>query len=497
MFSLSWDMVVQGLFHRRQAVRWLTLAGLVLAAALPVGAILGLLGPLYGSAVLLALAAAVLMLRSMMLGLVVLVSIITLLPFAAVPIDIGFSPTFLDLVLFALFFVWVSRIVTHKEPSFMADSPTLGMVTFTALCVASFVAGLAHSSLSANVIRHFGEIILSILAFLLVINTVRDEKQLRLMVMAVILGGGIAALIGVVLYFLPNLLTIRILSLLRIVRYPSGSQVLRYIEDNSDLALRATSTSADPNVLGGMLIFGGAFAAPQLFASKPVLPRKVIWPLFAAICLCLVLTYSRSSFLGLAVALFLLAMLRYPRILLLGIVALAALYFFPPAQVYVERFIEGILGQDLATQMRFGEYRDAITLISRYPWFGVGFAGTPDIDTYIGVSNVYLLVAEETGFLGLSAFAITLIVFVVRFFKLARLSLHQPDLDPLLLGPCLAVCGGMVAGLLDHYLFNLVFPHASSLLWLTLGLGAVAMRLVKERAAQSGKTAAAMGADGH
>jgi len=488
MFGMDWDMVMQGLYDRRPAVRWLTLAGLMVAVALPIGAVLGLLGPMYGSAALLALAAAVFMLRSMMLGLVVLISIITLLPFAAVPIDIGFSPTFLDLTLFPLFFVWISRIVTHKEPSFMADSPMLGMVTFAALCVASFVAGLAHSSLTANVVRHFGEIILSILVFMLVTNTVREEAQLRLLVAVVILAGGIAALIGVVLYFMPELMTIRILSLLRVVRYPSGSQVLRYIEDNPDLSLRATSTSVDPNVLGGMLIFVGGYCAPQLFAKEPVLPRKVLWPLFGAISLCLILTYSRSSFLGLAVALFLLAMLRYPKILLIGLFVLVGLYFFPPAQVYVERFVEGFLGQDLATQMRFGEYRDAITLISRYPWFGVGFAGTPDIDTYIGVSNVYLLIAEETGFLGLGAFVVTLIVFVSRFLRLAQVSVRMPDLDPLLLGPCLAVCGGMVAGFLDHYLFNLVFPHASGLLWLTIGLGAVSMRFVEQRAKQGVRT---------
>ena len=84
------------------------------------------------------------MLRSMMLGLEALVSIICLLPFAALPIDIGFSPTFLDLVLFALFFVWVSRVVTHKEGAFQADSPTLGIVLFAALCVVSAVMLYAH-----------------------------------------------------------------------------------------------------------------------------------------------------------------------------------------------------------------------------------------------------------------------------------------------------------------------------------------------------------------
>ena len=44
--------------------------------------------------------------------------------------------------------------------------------------------------------------------------------------------------------------------------------------------------------------------------------------------------------------------------------------------------------------MRFGEYKDALTLIERYPLFGVGFTGVPDIDLYLGVSMLYLIIAR-------------------------------------------------------------------------------------------------------
>lgn len=76
----------------------------------------------------------------------------------------------------------------------------------------------------------------------------------------------------------------------------------------------------------------------------------------------------------------------------------------PVTQGYIARFVEGIQGQDLATQMRFGEYKDALILIQRYPVFGVGFAGTPDIDIYLGVANVYFTIAEVMGLVGLFAF---------------------------------------------------------------------------------------------
>lgn len=450
-----------------------------MAVGVPVGAIIGFLGALYGSAALVGLAIGYLMLRNIIVGLIALIGVICLLPFAALPIDIGFSPTLLDLVLLALFFVWISQLSTRKETEFIAASPTLGMLVFLALAVVSFVAGLGHAPLTPNVLRHFVEILLSISLFLLVINTVRAEKQLRTVVLAFILAGFTAALIGIVLYFLPEMLTVRLLSALRVVRYPTGMDVLRYIEDDPELPLRATSTSVDPNVLGGLLVFAGAVTAAQVFARNPILPRCCSIPMFGSIFLCLLLTFSRGSFVGLGVALFLQGALRYRRMLLVGLVVLVILLVLPVSQVYVQHLIEGAQGQDLATQMRFGEYKDAFILIQRYPWFGVGFAGTPEIDTYLGVSSVYLLIAEEMGLVGLAAFLATLVGFLVSFALAWPRRVQNAPLEPTLLGICTAVAGAMVAGVLDHYLFNLDFPHAAALLWLMLGLGAVSIRLTR------------------
>jgi O-antigen ligase len=75
----------------------------------------------------------------------------------------------------------------------------------------------------------------------------------------------------------------------------------------------------------------------------------------------------------------------------------------PPAQTYVAHLVEGLMLQDRATLMRLGEYKDALALISRYPWFGVGFGGSPDADLYVGVSSLYLLMAEIMGVVGVAA----------------------------------------------------------------------------------------------
>jgi O-antigen ligase len=461
----------------RARTRVLSTVALCVLTALPVGAVIGLLGAPLGIVALVALALAFLVLRSLIAGLIVLIAIILLLPFAALPIDIGFSPTFLDLAIGAVFFVWIARVAAHKDREFLAFSPTLGVLAFVVMALFSFIAGLSHASLTANVLRHLLEIELSILLYILTINAVRTPGQLRIVVTALILAGALSAAIGIILYVLPTHWTVRLLSVLGRVRYPTGSEVLRYIEDDPTGTLRATSTSVDPNVLGGALIFVTTIATAQFFDPRPVLTRRWLAVAVTLMGVCMVLTFSRGSFFGLAVAFFLLALVRYPKLLWIGGAVLVAIYVFPFTQSYVAHFVDGLRGEDLATQMRLGEYKDALILISRYPWFGVGFSGTPDVDTYLGVSNVYLLIAENMGVIGLGTFLVTLSAHLATGLRAVRAPKTRDLVSATTVGLYLAVVGAMSGGLLDHYLFNLVFPHASSLLWLTMGLGAASLHM--------------------
>jgi O-antigen ligase len=146
----------------------------------------------------------------------------------------------------------------------------------------------------------------------------------------------------------------------------------------------------------------------------------------------------------------------------------------PQTQVGVQRLQEGLRWEDRASRMRLGEYKDAFILISRYPWLGVGFAGTPDIDIYIGVSNVYLLIAEQMGLVGLFVFLVIMAILFVYTGRAWWGMNKDTRLEVILLGLVAALAGVMVAGILDHYLFNLNFPHAVALFWLYLGLAVAA-----------------------
>jgi O-antigen ligase len=131
--------------------------------------------------------------------------------------------------------------------------------------------------------------------------------------------------------------------------------------------------------------------------------------------------------------------------------------------------------------MRIGEYKDALILIGRYPWLGVGFAGSPDIDTYIGVANIYLLIAEEMGLVGLTSFLVVMGVFLARFWRTRALAAAEPELEPLWWGLHIGIIGALAGGIFDHYFFNLDFHHSVTLFWMVVGLATAATEMIRQR----------------
>ncbi|MGD2143916.1 MAG: O-antigen ligase family protein [Anaerolineae bacterium] len=472
--------------------RWLSaVATLVLCAALAVGVgfLLAEFGFLIAGAGMMAVFLGLWMLRDIEVAYWCVIGVVCLLPFGSFPFDIGFTPTLLDAALGGLFLVWLLRVAADVPTGFAATPLGLPVVVFALLAMGSFVFGLGHVPLALGFlqyyVRHFGEVMLSVALFFLVVNTVQDDQRLRRVVRALIIGAFGAAVLGVVLYVVADRisadLAIRTLSALGRFGYPTGPGVLRYIRENPELPMRATSTAVDPNVLGSLLNLALAISVPQLFSGRPVIHRRYLLPMLAVMSLCLGLTLSRGSMVGLAAALVAVAALRYRKLWVLLAAALAVMLLLPQTHALVKHFIEGFRIQDLATQMRMGEYKDALILIGRHPLLGVGFAGSPDIDTYIGVANVYLLIAEQMGVIGLTSFLAVMGVLFGRFWH-TRSWAVETDAEPLFWGLHAGIIGALVGGIFDHYFFNLDFHHSVTLFWLVVGLATAATELIRTRA---------------
>lgn len=480
-------------WERREAL----LLGLgVGVAGLTVGALLGFAGPLITIGALAALAAAVWALTNLEVGLWGTIGIITLLPFAALPFKVVFTPNFVDLTLISVVLVYALHWMTGQRRR-LALTPAHGpLAMFMALAVFAFVAGMPNGPLTSNLLRQFGEMLLNIGLTFVIVDYVDGLDKLTRLVRMIVLGGAAAAALGIGLYLLPPDLAERLLSALGVFGYPAGG-VLRYIEDNPDNAQRAIATSVDPNFLGGLLAMVGGLLAPQLLTKKPVLGR---WWLtagaFGVVVMCLVLTFSRGAMAGLGLALLVIAVARYRRLLWVMAVVGLAILVLPATQAYVAHFLEGLRGDDLATQMRLGEYKDAFILISRYPVLGVGFAGTPEIDIYLGVSSAYLLMAEQMGLVGLAAFGLVMLtVLGWAFFR--RQTVYAAGAGGLAGLPAqwLGLIAGLVAalavGVVDHYFVRLSFQSAGTLFWLYVGLLLAATRLaVQAPSANAAETSA-------
>jgi O-antigen ligase len=466
--------------------RWLS-ALAVLALCVLLAAVAGFLlaefGPLVAAAGVAAAFIGLWMLRDIEVAYWVILGVVCLIPSAAFPFDVGFTPTFLDAAMGALFFVWVFQVATGVQRDFIGTSLGTPVAVFMLLAVGAFVLGLSHAPLTSYSLRHFAELLLSISLVFLVANTMREAGRLRRIVRVFLLSAFAAAGLGIVLYVVASTisedLVISALSALGRFGYPTGPGVLQYIRSDPELPLRATSTSIDPNVLGNLLNLALGIGVPQLFAEQPFFRRRSLVPILGVIALCLVLTLSRGALAGVGVALVVLATLRYRKLWWLLLAAAVAILLLAPG--YVGHFLEGLRGEDLATQMRFGEYKDALILVSRYPFLGVGFSGSPDIDTYIGVSMVYLLIAEQMGLIGLASFLVVMGVFFVRFWRTRGMAAQVPELEPVWWGLHAAIVGGLVGGVVDHYSFNLDFHYSVTLFWMVVGLATAATEIIRQR----------------
>ncbi len=153
-------------------------AALFLLGAALVVLLVAAAGPLYAAAAVVALIGGILMLRDLRWGFVALFAVIGLVPFATLPFKIGFTPTFLDLAVLALYFVWVIRVVTRRQRELVGTSLGIPVLVFLLWALFAFANGLRFSRPTATTIRNFAELALAITLFFLVVNSLHSERDL-------------------------------------------------------------------------------------------------------------------------------------------------------------------------------------------------------------------------------------------------------------------------------------------------------------------------------
>ncbi|MBN1484698.1 MAG: O-antigen ligase family protein [Chloroflexia bacterium] len=451
----------------------------------------GLLAPLLTlSGLVLALAAAL----HPCSGLWLAGAIAILLPFGVLPIKLGATPSLLELTLLGLLLGWVLPPLLRDDRRWHFSWPDGLLWAFMALTCFSLLQGWGRG-LDASLLHHYFKLLLALLTFFGARQVLRRPEDVRCFLRVLLLAAGLASLLGLALYALPDSLALEALTRLGPLGYPTEGRVLRYVEDDPTGLERAIGTSVDPNSFGGMLALAAAVAAGELLLgrpwrdlfgsrrsrqerTRPVLPPWLLLAILGLLLLCLFLTHSRAALGGFAAGALFLAAARYRRlwwVALVGGLALAVLVVgLGKGGAVVERFRQGIRFEDQANQMRLDEYANAAEILRRYPLLGVGLGQSPDVDLHTGVSSLYLTVVEHMGLLGLAVFLLCVGAAVFQALRLCgERAAVEASAAQLASGHRLALLAGIAAalaiGLLDHYFFNLEFPHMAVLFWSVLG----------------------------
>ncbi|MEF3273853.1 MAG: O-antigen ligase family protein [Chloroflexus sp.] len=455
------------------------IASLALCAGGLIGGITAL-GPLYAIAGLLAVTIAIALLVSVKAGLIAMLAVATVIPFGTLPFKAIITPNFLTLVLVALNTVWLLRALARSDTyDVRFGSLGLPLIGFLGLTLFSLVLG-ARGLPDPQTLHNYTKFVLGIFCYFTVINCVRDRHTTRLITRTLIVVGGLSALIGLILWTLPDPIALQLLVALGRIGYPTSGRVLRYVEDDPNGLERAIGLGVDPNSFGGMLALVAVLTLTQLAAPRPILPRWLLAILGGLQVLTLLLTFSRAALFGLIIAAAFLATVRYRRLwrhmIAVSILGAILLFGLGYADEFSKRVLSGVQFRDQAQQMRLNEYANAIAIIQRYPVFGIGFGQAPDLDLSAGVSSIYLAIGQRMGLVGLGVFLGLMSLWFSRSLRL----LNQLDDEAAswLLGCQGAIVAALAVGLADHYFFNIEFSHMATLFWSTIGLGSAIEQLM-------------------
>src|SRR5581483_9085671 len=398
-------------------------------------------------------------LRRPEVGVVLFALLCLTVPFAVLPFRIVVAPTFVDVVLGALLAACIARALRRREPLVVAE-PHLALALFVGLACAALLLGTAAAPSSSEDVRLFGKLMSGAILAFTAVQALRNDRGVSRTIRALIVGGAVAGGVAIVLYLLPTGTSITLLSALSPLGYPTGPDVMRPIEGTA--TLRATGTLIDPNVLGGTLMLPAILLAAEILAPTPVLRRGALVGFCLPMLLALALTYSRSAWVGLAAGLAYLAVVADRRLLAAVPIGLAVVAVAPQTHDYAGRLLAALTIQDQATAMRIEEYRNAANLISRFPMMGVGCGASPRVALSVGVSNLYLQMPEHMGLIGLAAFPLTVGLALTQSWRTPTTAdnrLRRRGLEA-------ALGAALIAGLFDHYFFDLRLPPMEALFWL-------------------------------
>jgi hypothetical protein len=297
----------------------------------------------------------------------------------------GVTLRFEDFLMVVIGFGWFARNAVNKELGLFLKTPLNKAILFYVLaCLISTGLGILTDRVGAKTGALFVlKYIEYFIVYFMVVNHVRNADQVKRFVFCLFL-------------------TCFIISIFGILQIPGGERVSAPFEGES----------GEPNTFGGYLVFMGAIAGGLLIKTENPKLKSLLPILILSIVVPLLFTRSRSSYLALIPACFVLGLLLRQRIIIIGLMAVVLLLspIFLPSTVkdrILFTFTQeessgqvqiGGLHLDTSTSARILSLKGLLQDYPKHPVLGYGITGYEFIDAQ------YPKVLIETGILGLIAF---------------------------------------------------------------------------------------------
>jgi O-antigen ligase len=249
----------------------------------------------------------------------------------------------------------------------------------------------------------------------------------------------------------------------------------------------------NPNSFGNFLALMIPFCASLFFHGRLGSRKRLFLSFFLILMLIsLVLTFSRSAWVGVFVGVVFLFVLK-PKgplvFLLCGIIG--AIFLFSPIQ---KRVFEDI--DDPGAQYRIVKAKIAYSKFKEHPVLGNGlgsfhyesqFSEIWAYRAHSTLENNYLLMLAEGGIIEFLAFLYLIITFGKKAYSFLK-RIQEPFLNAILLGSVVSIISTLAAGMFEDTLF---FPKNNWLIGMFMGIVIVVERIYEE----SLKTADAVGVE--
>ena len=263
-------------------------------------------------------------------------------------------------------------------------------------------------------------------------------------------------------------LALLVISIIGVGQYFLGKAELRWVDAKrfGNIGGRVTSLFSNPNILAIYLLLYFPLSLGAAFLSKSKVRWRFFYATTAVFCaFCILLTWSRGAWLGLAleIFIFLLFYSRKSRIAALWLPPITLLSIpFLPANFRGRLFSIGDLGES-SIRYRLQTWQGTLQMLKSHPvGIGVGERAWHVIYPHFALSgtktvmhahNVFLQVAAELGIVGLTVFCLLIGMAIVRAFQKRNITAVA------------AVSGTLVMGLFDHlwYYPGMLIPFWSLL----------------------------------